>query len=1606
MTRGIWAGVVGRELRGVLILAFVVGALGWIQASEASAAGCINESLRAGPSEFLPDCRGYELVTPPDTNGRLLDGISTFGFEKPPGFFPTELGSPVRDSLLYVAYNSPLASPGESTGIFDLFEAERSEAGWQTARRRNPSGAQALTPEPGGASPDHLYAFSHVRVIEGGARPAGSLAAEGNGEYLSNPDGSFELVGVGGEGTERLAQGRFISANGEHIIFTTGRAFTQSVDCWAIGVKCPVHPLESNAPPAGTGAVYDRSADGPTHVVSLLPGDARPETGEEAFYQGVSKDGSSVVFKINEVLYVRADNGLAEERTEEVATGSTTFAGISADGRYVFYVTAGDIHRFDTTNEVDAQVNSTGDGKVVNVSADGSHVYFISEEEIEGQGAAGKPNLFVWSGGTPKFVATVAASDLVRTSGTVEGMPSLTNWTSKVVSPETQSQPGPGADSSRTTPDGSVIVFESRARLTSYDNGGHTEIYRYQEGDPSPTCISCNPAVEPAEGDARLQELFMMLPPVVIHNLSDDGGHVFFETPEALAGRDTDGVNDVYEWKQEEGGSSVNLISSGKSLEYKPLLARPQYLPSPNILFSVTPDGSDVFFLSQDVLVPGAGEEGAPAVYDARVGGGFPVAPEPTLCLEEECHSGSGSAPALQGQQSEALHGSGNVKPGRHRHCRRAHHKKGQHGRSVKKCGKRRFARVRASTAATSAQPETTTAQSLQASSGAGPEPAAGTSEPVAHSSSFLTSSGGEFEEFGIKAVSAEGSTTAAGMHPDFTTVLALNSHVNVKNHQVQADARTEEVSVSLPPGLLGNPNAIPRCSVGGLIAFGNCPVGSQVGLARLVISDFGEVGQEAYEPIYNVAPPHPEKEIARFGFFAGQYPVFLDIKVRTAGDYGVTATVHDGPGLASLLKATTTFWANPADPSHDESRLTAPEAFLGCTTACLAPEGKRESGIPPADRKAFMTNPSACQGGNVSFAVTTYQLPGQVFTATAPMAPITDCKGLPFGPTFEAEPTSHVAGAATGLKTKLILPSHEGPEEPATATMREARVTLPAGMQIAAGAANWIGTCSDAQVGLHEEVDAACPDASKLGNAAITSPALPAPIEGTVYQRTPRPGHPFGLWLVVDALGLHIKLPAELEPDKQTGRLTAIFADLPQVPVEEIDLNVWGGPRAPLQNPDSCGTYATDYSFVPHSEDLAASGQSQMKIDEGCGQGFSPTLQAGVIEPVAGAFSPFVFDLVRADGQQALRGFELHLPKGELAKLSGVPLCPDGAAASGTCPAESAIGHLAASSGPGPDPLWLPQPGKAQPQIFLAGPYQGVPYSIVTEVPAQAGPFDLGVVVVRSELAVDPETAQATVKADPLPQFFEGVGIAYRHLHAVIDRPNFSLNPTNCEELAVTSDVASTQGAVAHPSSRFQVDGCQALKFKPKLRLKLKGGTRRAAYPALTAILEARAGDANLARTSVALPHSEFLAQGHIGTICTRKQFAADECPKGSVYGKAMAITPLLDKPLEGLVYLRSSSHPLPDLVIALKGQVEFDLVGRIDSFHGGIRTTFTEVPDAPVTKFVLKMKGGKKSLITNSTDICRGKHAATVSISAQNGRLLTSKQPLHPSGCGNRKG
>jgi len=870
--------------------------------------------------------------------------------------------------------------------------------------------------------------------------------------------------------------------------------------------------------------------------------------------------------------------------------------------------------------------------------------------------------------------------------------------------------------------------------------------------------------------------------------------------------------------------------------------------------------------------------------------------------------------------------------------------------------------------------------------------------------------------EYGIESVSASLSTLEAGRHPNVT------AEINFKP-TAEPPVTTESFSLDLPPGLVANPENFPACPLATFNdAFNTpCPQDSQIGLVEVRFVGFA---QTLEEPLYILESS--DDEIVRLGFFGLAFPYYLEVDLRSESDYGVSVTSlnlpTEGPPQTPVFIRSNT-WGVPADSAHDTERITPYEAFVcpqsglegPCFSSCPypagentvskcfeeeyfpGPGGKRGSKLAPAP---FMTNPARCGPMDFNFQATAYLLPGQVFSALASAGEITDCDKVPFDPSLSIVPTNSQAGSPTGLEATLLMPQNEAVNTVNASPLRGAKVALPEGFTVNSSAADGLQACSSEQAGFGTKGPAQCPDAAKLGTAEFISAALKRPIKGGIFLRTPETGHLFRFWLVSNELGVNLKLPAEVELDPDTGRVTTVVENSPQLPAEKVVLRLNGGPRAPLRNPVTCGTSNATYELFPWSGGPAATGVVPIAITQGCGvRGFDPKLSAGTISPTAGGFSPFVFDVTRDDAEQDISTISLVLPTGLTAKLAGVPLCPEGSASEGNCPSNSQIGRVRVAVGAGTQPLWVPQPGKSPTAVYLAGPYKGAPYSVVATVPAQAGPFDLGSVSVRSGIYVDPETARVTVKSDPLPQILQGIPIDYRRAIVEVDRDQFTLNPTSCEVKEVRSTISSTEGASATPSDRFQAADCASLPFAPRMNLRLEGGTKRSAHPQLRAVLKASPGHANIRRVSVALPHSEFLEQAHIRTICTRVQFAADTCPKGSIYGRARVTTPLLDQPLRGPVYLRSSSHNLPDLVIDLKGQLRVTLAGRIDSIDGGIRTTFSAAPDAPIEKFVLRMKGGKQGLLVNSRNLCTSRHYATVKMNGQNGRVANSRPVLRNS-------
>jgi hypothetical protein len=868
-----------------------------------------------------------------------------------------------------------------------------------------------------------------------------------------------------------------------------------------------------------------------------------------------------------------------------------------------------------------------------------------------------------------------------------------------------------------------------------------------------------------------------------------------------------------------------------------------------------------------------------------------------------------------------------------------------------------------------------------------------------------------EFDRYALESASASLSTNQAGAHADVTTSFSISQ--TTEGGQPKAFALTREVKVALPVGVIGNPQALPRCTIsqlGDLPEASECPLASQVGVTEIELG--GEFKGTFVEPIYDMESPGGDI-VARLGFFAVGYPTFINVRVDPV-DYSLVASIEGAPSAAGILAARTTLWGVPAAPSHDQERMTPDEARRQETPPV------RHVELPAAP---FMSNPTACgMARQLSVTASSYQLPNSPSTITVPYPEISGCGSLGFAPTFALAPTNPEAAAPTGVDAELGMPQDETPAGRATSTLRSAVVALPEGLTINPAAGDGLEACSAAQVGFELAEPSHCPAAAKIGSVELDVPALEHTLHGSVYQRTPEPGHLFRFWLVTDEEGVHLKLPAEIEANPLTGRLTTVFPGIPalggnpQVPVAGLRLHVFGGPRAPLATPGGCGTYSTHFSFVPWSGKPAAEGEAPMRITVGCGKdGFHPGLTAGTVSARAGSYSPFTLTVTRADGEANPETLAATLPEGVVAKLADVPLCPDAAAATGECPAASQVGTVAVAAGVGGAPLWVPQPGKAPTAVYLAGPYKGAPYSIVVKVPAQAGPFDLGTVLTRAGIYVDPTTAVVTVKSDPLPQILEGVPVAYRAIAVTLDRPEFTLNATDCSPLRTVAALTATTGATAEPSAPYQATNCARLAFAPTLKLSFQGSTRRLGHPALKAVLtQPRGQNANLAGTSVILPKGTFIDPTHVGDTCTRVQFNStavpgEACPANSVLGTAKVWTPLLAEPERGKVFFRSNGgeRELPDLVVALRGAIPIQLVGFIDSVgrKGSevrrLRTRFQNIPDAPVSRFELKLNGGAKGLLENSKDLCAARGRATLDLTGQNGATQDTEPKIGVS-CG----
>ena len=903
---------------------------------------------------------------------------------------------------------------------------------------------------------------------------------------------------------------------------------------------------------------------------------------------------------------------------------------------------------------------------------------------------------------------------------------------------------------------------------------------------------------------------------------------------------------------------------------------------------------------------------------------------------------------------------------------------------------------------------------------------------------------------------------TQAGSHPySMTTTITFNHIVlhEAPPVEVEAGGNPKNVEVKLPQGLIVNPDAtVEKCTKAELAVRGQCPLTTVVGVATVYLRFLGGF---AGEPIYNMEPPPGVPAELFFEPATVGFPVNIVGKVRTGGDYGLSAEASNITQKALAYGAKVTLWGDPYAASHDAERgtcasLTVEEKtkekeeyekeikekgfserkyFFSCPV-----EGGKES-------KPFLTMPSSCPNEPLisSMGLDSWQEPENYLTATSESPPVTGCEKLQFNPALSVQPAEPSPEAAspespTGLAVGLQLPQEEGLGEEgmsllATSDLKEAVVTLPTGVTVSPSAANGLETCSLEQIGLNNANAPSCPAGSKLGTVQIETPLLEKPLQGAVYlaQQGNLPGdgsNPFGslfaLYLVAEGSGALVKLPGRVELNPESGQITARFGEdpitgqwLPQLPFSDLKMSFFGGPRAPLVTPSGCGTFTTSSQLTPWDGDPPAEPASSFTVGQGCATGsFAPSFSAGTSDNQGGAFSSFSTTFSRQDGEQHLSGVQVTMPPGLLGKIAGVPQCPEPQADRGECGEASLLGEATTAVGPGPDPYWVTG-GK----VYLTGPYNDGPFGLSIVVPTTAGPFTLtgnagpGREVVRASIRVNPSTAQVTVLSDPLPTMLQGVPLDIRTVNVTVNRPGFLFNPTSCNPMAVTGALSGSEGASVPVSTRFQASGCASLPFVPALSASVGGHASKADGTGLTVKITSQGlGVANVHKVDLELPEALPSRNSTLNKACLVAVFEANPagCSEESVIGYATVHTPVLEQPLSGPAYLVShGGAAFPDVEFVLQGEgITLILDGKtqVKKEPDGAEVTYSRfetTPDAPFTTFETVLPAGPHSIFgayanaKEPYDLCAANLSMPTVITAQDGAVIEQDTKITPEGC-----
>ncbi len=881
-------------------------------------------------------------------------------------------------------------------------------------------------------------------------------------------------------------------------------------------------------------------------------------------------------------------------------------------------------------------------------------------------------------------------------------------------------------------------------------------------------------------------------------------------------------------------------------------------------------------------------------------------------------------------------------------------------------------------------------------------------------------------------------SSSQAGAHADVTTSFDFVTDSAASPH---GDLRT--LVVELPPGLSSTPETVPTCTQSQLAQTegngkGGCPPQTQIGVTttKLVIPAYQVSPSEPAEltvPVYNMVRS-PGQSLDLAFTVSGILTENVVLTVRS-GDYGGQAIDTDSQGKVEVDGDSLTVWGVPASPVHDAQRgeHCARDVFTHGVTECHG--GENPAGIAAAP---FLENPTRCTSEPLEATMEVNSWRNHAFETTEPaqIGPFTGCEDLDFNPKLSVQPTLTQASEPTGYNVGIEVPQNEFPEGLGTAELRTAVVRLPAGTVLSPSAANGLLACQETGLeGINmtgpesEEADiyghkhaakGKCPNASELGTMRISTPAFAKELEGHVYLAQPGcggPGQPactpadaedgnlFGVYLEAEGPGVIIKLRGKVSVNTSTGRITTTFEENPQLPFNNLKIEFFGGPRAPLANPSNCGVARTEAQFTPYSSLVPAEPFSEYTVTGCQGPRFAPSFVAGTDSNEAGGYSPLSVTFSREDADQTLGRVTMHMPPGLSGTLAHVPLCGEPQAAQGTCGAESQIGETTVSAGPGPDPLYVTG-GK----VYLTGPYGGGSFGLSIVVPAVTGPFNLGTVVVRAAIDIDPVTAALTVVSEPLPTILEGVPIQVKTVSVRINRPGFTFNPTSCEPKSIAGTLSSTEGMSAAVSSRFQAANCAALGFKPKFAVSTSAHTSREDGASLTATVtypNAPVGSqANIAKVKVALPKQLPSRLKTLQKACVEKTFAENpaSCPADSRVGEAVAKTPLLPVTLSGPAYFVShGGAKFPELIVVLQGDnVTVDLHGETFISPKGITTsTFNTVPDVPVSSFQLTLPEGPFSALAAHGNLCRGGLTMPTEFVGQNGMRKDQTTKVSVTGC-----